>query len=92
MRPVGHPAIGRDEVAIVLHGRGPVVHEVLIDRVRVNERLAFGVGEEKLPDALFFAGLIICCVHQPDERQSCNGRSSPFSADRVPHGRTGAAS
>jgi hypothetical protein len=37
-----------------------------------------GVGEEKLPDALFFVGLTICCVHQPNERQSCNGRSYPF--------------
>lgn len=46
MRAVGYPAIGCDEVAIVLHGRGPVVHEVLIDRIRVNKRLALGVGEE----------------------------------------------
>ena len=31
------PAIGGDEVAIVLHGLGPVVHEVLVDVVMVEQ-------------------------------------------------------
>ena len=32
------PAVGGDQVAIVLHGLGPVVHEVLIDVVGVEQR------------------------------------------------------
>ena len=42
----GHPAVGGDEVAVVLHGRGPVIHEVLIDGVGIDQELAFGVGEQ----------------------------------------------
>ena len=43
---LGLPAIGGDQVAVVLHGLGPVVHEVLIDVVGVDERLAGVVGEQ----------------------------------------------
>ena len=43
---LGLPAIGGDEVAVVLHGRGPVVHEVLVDVVFIDERLAGVVGEQ----------------------------------------------
>ena len=45
---LGLPAIGGDQVAVVLHGLGPVVHEVLIDVVFVDERLAGVVGEQVL--------------------------------------------
>ena len=43
---LGFPAIGGDEVAIVLHGGGPVIHEVLVDIVLVYERLAGVMGEK----------------------------------------------
>ena len=45
---LGLPAIGGDQVAVVLHGLGPVVHQVLIDVVVVDERLAGVVGEQVL--------------------------------------------
>ena len=32
-----HPAIGGDQIAIVLHGRSPIVHEVLVDVVVVEQ-------------------------------------------------------
>ena len=43
---LGLPAVGGDQVAVVLHGLGPVVHQVLIDVVGVDERLAGVVGEQ----------------------------------------------
>ena len=43
---LGHPAVGGDEVAIVLHGGGPVICEVLIDGVGIDEQLAFRVMQE----------------------------------------------
>ena len=36
------------EVAVVLHGLGPVVHQVLVDIIRVDERLAGVVNEQVL--------------------------------------------
>ena len=45
---LGLPAVGGDEVAVVLHGLGPVVHQVLVDVVGVDERLAGVVGEQVL--------------------------------------------
>ena len=44
------PAVGGDEVAIVLHGLGPVVHEVLIDVVGVEQRRGLEGGEQVLGD------------------------------------------
>ena len=44
------PGIG-DEVAIVLHGLGPVVHEVLIDVVGVQQRRGLEGGEQVPGDA-----------------------------------------
>ena len=44
------PGIG-DEVAIVLHGLGPVVHEVLIDVVGIEQRRGLKGGEQVLGDA-----------------------------------------
>ena len=44
----GHPAIGSDDVAIVLHGFGPIIHEVLINRVGIDERLTFGMSQKVL--------------------------------------------
>ena len=46
------PAVGGDEVAVVLHGLGPVVHEVLIDVVGVDERRGREGGEQVLGDGL----------------------------------------
>ncbi len=43
------PGIG-DEVAIVLHGLGPVVHEVLIDIVGVEQRRGLEGGEQVFGD------------------------------------------
>ncbi|MNC70126.1 hypothetical protein D3C75_1209040 [compost metagenome] len=43
----GLPAVGADQVAIVLHGLGPVVHEVLVDVVIV-EQGRFGEGAEQV--------------------------------------------
>ena len=43
---LGLPAIGGDQIAVVLHGLGPVIHQVLIDVVFVDERLAAVVGEQ----------------------------------------------
>ena len=43
---LGLPAVGGDQVAVVLHRLGPVVHQVLIDVVGVDERLAGVVGEQ----------------------------------------------
>jgi hypothetical protein len=37
---LGLPAVGGDEVPVVLHGLRPVVHQVLVDVVFVDERLA----------------------------------------------------
>ena len=45
---LGLPAIGGDEIAVVLHRLGPVVHEVLVDVVGVDERLVGVVGEQIL--------------------------------------------
>jgi hypothetical protein len=47
-----HPAVGRDEIRVVLHGLGPVVHEVLIDVVGVEQRRLAEGGEQVLGDAL----------------------------------------
>ena len=44
------PAVSGDEVAIVLHGLGPVVHEVLIDVVGVEQRRGLEGGEQVLGD------------------------------------------
>ncbi|MNR49358.1 hypothetical protein D3C85_1687190 [compost metagenome] len=41
------PAVGADQVAVVLHGLGPVVHEVLVDVVIV-EQGRFGEGAEQV--------------------------------------------
>ena len=45
---LGDPAVGGDQVAIVLHGLRPVCHQVLIDVVGVDERFAGVVGEQAL--------------------------------------------
>ena len=42
------PAVGGDQVAIVLHSLGPAIHQVLIDIVGVNERLVGVVCEQTL--------------------------------------------
>jgi len=34
----GHPPVGGDEMGVVLHCGGPVVHQVLVDVVGVDER------------------------------------------------------
>ena len=44
------PAVGGDEVAVVLHGLGPVVHEVLIHVVGVEQRRGLEGGEQVLGD------------------------------------------
>ena len=44
------PAVGGDEVAVVLHGLGPVVHEVLIDVVGIEQRRGLERGEQILGD------------------------------------------
>ena len=44
------PAGIGDEVAIVLHGLGPVVHEVLIDIVGIEQRRGLEGGEQVLGD------------------------------------------
>src|SRR5580700_6088092 len=36
---LGLPAIGSDQIAIVLHGFRPVVHQVLVDVIWLNKRL-----------------------------------------------------
>ena len=46
------PAVGGDEVAVVLHGLGPVVHQVLIDVVGVEQRRGLEGGEQVLGDGL----------------------------------------
>ena len=46
----GQHGIG-DEIAIVLHGLGPVIHEVLIDIVGIEERRGLKGGEQVLGDA-----------------------------------------
>ena len=45
---LGLPAVGGDQVAVVLHGLAPVVHQVLIDIVGVDERLTGVVREQAL--------------------------------------------
>ncbi len=45
---LGLPAVGGDQVAVVLHGLGPVVHQVLVDVVGVDQRLVGVVGEQVL--------------------------------------------
>ena len=47
-----HPAVGGDQVAIVLHRLGPVVHEVLIDVVGIEQRRGLEGGEQVLGDGL----------------------------------------
>ena len=44
------PPFGRDQVAIVLHGLGPVVHEVLVDVISVQQRRRLECGEQILRD------------------------------------------
>ena len=46
------PAVGGDQVAVVLHGLGPVVHEVLIDVVGIEQRRGLEGGEQILGDGL----------------------------------------
>jgi hypothetical protein len=45
---LGLPAVGGDQISIVLHRGGPVVHEVLVDGVLVDQRLAGVVGQQVL--------------------------------------------
>ena len=45
---LGLPAVGGDEIAVVLHRLRPVVQEVLIDVVFVDERLVGVVGQQIL--------------------------------------------
>src|SRR5690606_8722126 len=33
-----HPAVGNDQVGVVLHGFGPVVHQVLVNVVGIEQR------------------------------------------------------
>ena len=47
-----HPAVGGDEVAVVLHRLGPVVHQVLVDVVGVEQRGVLEAGEQRLGDGL----------------------------------------
>src|SRR5690606_17391810 len=35
---LGNPAVGGDQVGVVLHGLGPVVHQVLVDVVGIEQR------------------------------------------------------
>ena len=42
------PALGGDQVAIVLHGLGPEIHQVLISIVGIDERLVGIVREQAL--------------------------------------------
>ena len=44
------PAVGGDEVAVVLHRLGPVVHQVLIDVVGIEQRRGLEGGEQVLGD------------------------------------------
>ena len=44
------PAVAGDEVAVVLHRLGPVVHEVLIDVVGIEQRRGLEGGEQILGD------------------------------------------
>ena len=46
------PAVGGDEVAVVLHRLGPVVHQVLVDVVGVEQRGLLEGGEQVLGDRL----------------------------------------
>ena len=45
------PAVRGDQVAVVLHGRGPVIHQVLIDVVAGDQRLVRVVGQQALAEA-----------------------------------------
>ena len=47
-----HPAVGGDEIAVVLHRLGPVVHQVLVDVVGVEQRRVAEGGEQVLGDGL----------------------------------------
>ena len=52
---LGFPAVGGDQVAVVLHRPGPVIHQMLVNVVAVDQRLAgvvleqvFGQGRDQL--------------------------------------------
>ena len=47
-----HPAVGGDQVGVVLHGLGPVVHQVLVDVVGIEQRRLAEGGEQILGDGL----------------------------------------
>ncbi len=44
------PAAGRNRVAIVLHCACPVVHQMLVDGIVVDERFSSIVGQQRFAD------------------------------------------
>ncbi len=46
------PAVGGDQITIVLHRLGPVVHQVLVNVVGVEQRRALEGGEQILGDCV----------------------------------------
>src|SRR6185437_17139918 len=60
----GLPAVGGDQIAIVLHSLRPVIHKVLIDVITVDEWLIGIVGEQILGrarDDLFWVAAGLQC-------------------------------
>jgi hypothetical protein len=47
-----HPAVGGDEIGVVLHRLGPVVHQVLVDVVGIEQRRLAERGQQVLGDGL----------------------------------------
>ena len=46
------PAVGSDQVAVVLHGFGPVVHQMLVDVVGIEQRSRLEGGQQILGERL----------------------------------------
>ena len=92
------PAFGGDEVAIVLHGLGPVVHQVLIEIVGIEKRRSPVRGEQMLGDgfdelfgmaavseSLEPRGISLLLIGEERCRGILKGREFTVAEDRVLH-------
>ena len=83
---LGLPAIGGDQINIVLHGRGPVVHKVLIDRIGVNQRLADIMRQHFHSKDL---NNILRMAAHPQLAQRCGALLAPYGEVGVHRGNEG---
>ena len=77
------PAVGGDQVGVVLHGRGPVVHQVLVDVVGVEQRHLAEAVEQRLGN-LLDQRLGLAAALKGDELRRCLPSPVGKAAQRAP--------